>query len=291
MVGTLMLALAISAAPQQSTDTTFAVDARGRLDLENRDGNVLVRSWERSAVRIRAEHGPGVVLDIDDVGSVVRVEPDRRRGSGSGNGRNRVDFEITVPRAFAVNVDAHNGDVVLENIGGSVEVETLNGNIVLRGGTGRISLESMSGEIIVDGARGAVHAETMNRGIRITRTEGDIEAEAVNGAIQMSDIQSSNVHAESVNGGVHYDGVIRPGGRYTLSTHNGPITMTVPESADAAFSVVTHSGSIQTDFTVQLTSLNSRRSISFRIGDGSARVELESFNGSIRLRRPGSRRP
>jgi hypothetical protein len=62
----------------------------------------------------------------------------------------------------------------------------------------------------------------------------------------------------------------------------------VPDGTGAAFSVVTHSGSIQTDFAVQLSSLNSRRNVSFRLGDGSARVELESFNGPIRLRRPGS---
>ena len=285
MSGTLLLALSLAATPQQAaTDTTFDVDARGRLDLENRNGSVLVRTWERSAVRVRAEHGPDSRLDIDDVGSVVRIEPENRDGRNS-----RVDFEITVPRAFGVTIEAHHGDIVMENMGGAVEAETLNGNVVLRGGVGRISLESMSGEIIIDGARGAVHAETMNRGIRITRTEGDIEAEAVNGDIQLAEIRSSNVQAESVNGGIRYDGDIRSGGRYILSTHNGPITMTVPEGTGAAFSVVTHSGSIQTDFSVQLSSLNSRRSVSFRLGDGSAHVELESFNGPIRLRRPGNR--
>lgn len=285
MPGTFVLALMLAAAPQQTaTDTTFDVDARGRLDLENRNGSVLVRTWERAAVRVRADRGRETRIDIDDVGSVVRIEPEQRGGRAD-----RVDFEITVPRDFGVTIEAHNGDVVLENIGGSVEAETLNGNVVLRGGVGRVSLGSMSGEIIVDGARAAVHAETMNRGIRITRTEGDIEAEAVNGEIQLSEISSSNVQAESVNGGIRYEGAIRAGGRYLLSTHNGPITMTVPDGTNAAFSVVTHSGSIQTDFTVQLNSLNSRRTVSFRLGDGSARVELESFNGPIHLRRPGNR--
>jgi hypothetical protein len=286
MVASFLLALAVASTPQQpATDTTFEVDARGRLDVENQDGSILVRSWDRSAVRVRTEGGAAAEIDIDNVGSIVRVEPRDRRGGRNG----RVDLDVTVPRGFGIIIDAQNGDIVLEDIGGSVEAETFNGNIVLRGGNGTISLETMSGEIIVDGARGSLHAETMNRGIRISRTEGDIDAEAVNGGILMSDIRSANVQAESVNGEIRYDGDIRSGGRYRLSTHNGSLTMTVPDGTGAAFSVVTHSGTIQTDFAVQLQSLNSRRNVSFRLGDGSARVELESFNGSIRLRRPGNR--
>lgn len=287
MLDVILLSLAVAAPQQQRTDTTFNVDARGRLDLENQNGDIIIRSWDRNAVRIAADHARRTEIQIDNVGSVVRVEAEH--DGRSGRGGNRVAYEVWVPAGFDINVDAQNGDVSLQDIGGEVEVETVNGSIVLRGGTGRVDLESVSGEVIVEGARGAIEAVTVNRGVRITGSSGDINAESINGSIQLSDIESANVQAESLNGSIQYRGAIRDGGRYSFASHNGGITMTIPEGTNASFSVTTHNGSIETDFPVQVRDLNSRRSLSFRLGDGGARIELESFGGSVHLRRPGGR--
>lgn len=288
MLEMILVALAVAAPqPQQRTDTTFSVDARGRLDLENRDGDIHVRSWDRNAVRVRADYGAGLELDIDAVGSVVRIEAERRGRRDAAD--DRVTYEIWIPTGFAAAIDATNSNVVLENLGADVEVETVNGNIVLRGGNGTVDLESVSGEILVDGARGNINAETVNLGIRITRSSGDISAETVNGSIQLSEIESSQVEATSVNGDVRYAGSIRSGGRYDLGSHNGSISMTIPDGADAAVTISTHNGSIATDFDVRVQQLDSRRRLSFTLGGGGARITLESFGGSIELRRPGRR--
>lgn len=288
MLDVILVALAVAAPlPQQSTDTTFAVDARGRLDLENHNGDIHVRSWDRNAVRVRADHAAGVQLDIDAVGSVVRIEAERRGGRGTAN--DRVTYEIWIPTGFAAAIDATNSNVVLENLGADVEVETVNGNIVLRGGDGTVELESVSGEILVDGARGSITAEAVNLGIRITRSSGDITAETVNGSIQLSGIESSQVEATSVNGDVRYEGTIRPGGRYDLGSHNGGVSMIIPDGTDATVTVSTHNGSIETDFDVRVRQMDSRRRVSFTLGAGGARITLESFGGSIALRRPDRR--
>lgn len=287
MLEIILLSLAVATPLQQRTDTTFNVDARGRLDLENRNGNVHVRTWDRNAMRVRAEHPADVELDIDAVGSVVRIEAERR--GGRGRDERGVNYEIWIPARFDATIDATNGNVVLEGLGGSVEVETVNGNIVLRGGDGTVVLESVSGEILVDGARGNITAETVNRGVRITRASGDVTAETVNGAIQLSGIESSRVEASSVNGDVTYEGTIRAGGRYDLSTHNGTISMAVPQDTNADVSISTHNGNITTDFDVRVRQLDSRRRLTFTIGSGGARINLESFGGSIELRHPRNR--
>jgi DUF4097 and DUF4098 domain-containing protein YvlB len=287
MLDIILLSLAVAMPPlQQRTDTTFNVDATGRLDLENHNGDVHVRTWDRNAMRVRAEHPDGVVLDIDAVGSVVRIEAERRRGGG---GQPAVTYEIWIPARFDAVIDATNGNVVMEGLGGDVEVETVNGNIVLRGGDGTIVLESVSGEILVDGARGDITAETVNLGVRITRASGSIAAETVNGSVQLSGIESSRVEATSVNGDVRYEGTIGRGGHYDLGSHNGSISMTIPEGTNADVSISTHNGNIATDFDVRVRQMDSRRRLSFTLGEGGARISLESFGGSIELRRPGTR--
>jgi DUF4097 and DUF4098 domain-containing protein YvlB len=280
----LIVPLIVAAAPpQQQTDTTFSVDARGRLDVENRNGDVRVRSWDRNEVRIRARHGARTEIDIESRGSVVSVEME-------GASRNAAThYDITVPRAFGITVDVGNGSVELVDVGGDIEVEALNGNIDVTGGTGQIDVESLNGEITIDGARGNIQASTSNQGIRILRSSGDISAETINGSIALTDIESANVEAESVNGAVDYAGTIEDGGRYELASHNGDLTITIPEGTNASVSVSTHNGSIQTDFPVQVREIRSRRHLSFTLGNGSTRIELESFGGSVRLRRPDSR--
>lgn len=66
------------------------------------------------------------------------------------------------------------------------------------------------------------------------------------------------------------------------------MTVTMPENANATISVNTFNGSFESDYPVTLTGKNQRRKFSFTLGNGSARVDLESFSGDIRLARPGS---
>jgi hypothetical protein len=85
-----------------------------------------------------------------------------------------------------------------------------------------------------------------------------------------------------------YDGTIRPGGRYRLATHNGDVTIGIPAGTDARVSVSTFQGDFESDFPVTLTERRGKR-FEFTLGKGSAAIDLESFQGTIRLSRPGGR--
>ena len=116
---------------------------------------------------------------------------------------------------------------------------------------------------------------------------GELQAETVNGDVNLLRIQSDNVEANTVNGEITYDGTIRANGRYRLTTHNGGVTVVIPEGTGAQVSVSTFQGDFESAFPVTLTERRGKR-FNFTIGDGSARVELESFGGTIRLVRPGA---
>ena len=90
-----------------------------------------------------------------------------------------------------------------------------------------------------------------------------------------------------MNGDVGYDGPIRNGGRYTLSSHNGDVTLAMPESSSATVSVSTFNGEFESEFPVTLREARKGKRFSFTIGGGSAQVSLESFQGTVQLVRPG----
>jgi DUF4097 and DUF4098 domain-containing protein YvlB len=74
-------------------------------------------------------------------------------------------------------------------------------------------------------------------------------------------------------------------GHYSLTTHNGDILVSIPATSNVTFDVRTYNGTLTPDLPVK-GSVPSRRGGRGRytLGSGSARMEIESFGGSIRLR-------
>jgi hypothetical protein len=91
-----------------------------------------------------------------------------------------------------------------------------------------------------------------------------------------------------VNGNIIYEGKLVDGGRYIFSTHNGDLLLGVPENANATFTIRTYRGSFQTDLplpNVNRADIERGRRVVTTLGKGSADVSLETFGGSIRVRR------
>src|SRR5439155_21741824 len=116
---------------------------------------------------------------------------------------------------------------------------------------------------------------------------GGISAESVNGDVTLERVRSDQVECSSVQGNLDYEGEIRSGGHYGFSTHNGNIRVAVPAKVSADVSVATFNGNFESSFPVQLTRTGHGKRFRFVLGSGSAELELESFQGAIRLRRVG----
>ena len=77
----------------------------------------------------------------------------------------------------------------------------------------------------------------------------------------------------------------------SFRTVNGSITVELPEGAGAEVRAQTLHGRIETDFPVTVMHVK-RRFVGYKlegtIGKGGPLLELETVNGSIRVRRAGS---
>jgi len=179
-------------------------------------------------------------------------------------------------------------DVNIRGAGAEVDVETLNGDITVDGGSGYVNLRTVHGEVELHGARARVSVGTVNEDITLDDVEGEIRAETVNGDITMTDVRSGNVTAEAVSGDVTYDGTIRENGHYALTSHNGDVVIAVAPTANATIRVSTYQGNFEADYPVRMIGSTEDREFTFTLGNGSASIELSSFNGAVRVRRPGS---
>jgi DUF4097 and DUF4098 domain-containing protein YvlB len=271
------------------TDTLVPVPAGTRLSLQNMQGDVVVRVWDRNQVRVQAAHSSRTRIEARVSESVLRLEP---RGAGSmGAWGGVVDYELTVPAQMALELQGIGGDVRIEGTRGDISVNTIEGDIAVQGGSGSLVLTTVNGAIRVAGARGRVEARAVSDDVELTDVQGEVAAETVSGDLTLLGVDARRLEAQTVSGDVRFDGTIRPDGNYSLLTHSGDITVAVAEGASATFRTAIANGDLTASFTLPDPERTSRSRRTWRLGAGGATVELETFSGDIALVRPGTIKP
>jgi DUF4097 and DUF4098 domain-containing protein YvlB len=231
-----------------------------------------------------ADHSSRVEIEIDASGPSLELKAVHWRGIPT-----TVDYQLTVPRWMGLELSGVNTDMSVENSEGEVKIESVQGEVSVTGGTKNITANSVEGEVHILGASGKIECSSVNGSVLVKGSTGPVLASSVNGEIVLAGIDSDDVEASTVNGTVSYDGAIKEGGSYRFSTHNGDVAVAVSERANATVSVATFSGEFSSEFPIQLNETRHGKRFTVTLGNGSARIELESFQGEIRLRRPGSR--
>jgi DUF4097 and DUF4098 domain-containing protein YvlB len=269
----------------QQIDSTIPAERGQRLEVSSYAGDVTVRAWSRSAVRVEADPQGRTRVEIDRSPGSIGIRTVGHRGAPR-----MVDLLITAPAWMPLDLSGVNTNVTVVGARGPISVETVQGDVDVEGGDGLVTLQSVQGSVALKGAKGRLEVHSVNESVSIDNSSGEVTAETVNGDITLSRVAATSVMSSSVNGDLSYDGPISNGGRYSLSTHNGDITITVPEGSNAAVSVSTFNGEFASEFPVTLTETRKGKRFSFTLGSGSAQITLESFQGSIELVRPGSSR-
>jgi DUF4097 and DUF4098 domain-containing protein YvlB len=279
----LTLAAALTLAATQQIDTTVTAERGQRLQVNAYGGDVTVRSWNRSAVRVEATTSARNRVEVSRSSTVVSVRTQGRHGPPT-----EVGLRISVPVWMALTLSGVQTDATITGTRAPISVETVEGEVKVSGGDGLISLRSVQGSVSLRGARGRISVNSVNEDVEVINSTGEIMAETVNGGIALDGVDAATVDASTVNGDISYAGPIRNGGRYSLSTHNGDVTLTVAEGSSATVAVSTFNGEFESEFPVPLSGTRKGKGFNFTLGSGSAQVTLESFQGTIRLVRPGS---
>ncbi len=277
----LLAAIAVTA---QAPDTTIAVRAGDRLRIATHEGDITVRTWDRSEVEVQSNGGGrSRSVRLSRSGNVIVVNG----AVGWPGGNDDTDLVVRMPAGMALAANSVNGDITVDGASGPVSVETVEGNVLVRGARGNITASAVEGSVEVRDTEGNISATSVNDDVLIMSARGRVAAESVNGDVNVLDSRSDAVSLSSVNGDLGFGGPLISSGQYEMSTHNGDILLGVQSGASASVSVSTFQGDFESDLPIQVTSRSDRR-FSFSIGGGSATVKLESFQGTIHLTLPES---
>jgi hypothetical protein len=149
----------------------------------------------------------------------------------------------------------------------------------------RVEAETVNGEMSVRGVTSGVDASTVNGGVEVLNVGGAVRASTVNGRVEVS-TRNGPVTATTVNGDVDVRMAAIAGTEpMKFTTVNGRVRVEMPESMDADVEMETMHGSISSDYPVQLSGRFGPRHARGTIGRGGRRIELETLNGSVELRK------
>ncbi|HEX6309957.1 MAG TPA: DUF4097 family beta strand repeat-containing protein [Longimicrobiales bacterium] len=153
------------------------------------------------------------------------------------------------------------------------------------GGRNSVQNNDVSVEWEVQVPRGVnFTARTVNGGIEATGLTGSTVAETVNGGVRLA--TAGLATASTVNGNIDVT-LGRSDWRDELSfeTTNGSIDVTFTGDLNAQVNASTVTGSIATDYPLEVRGRFMNRRLSGTVGSGGRVLTLQTVNGSIELRR------
>src|SRR5688500_5462921 len=224
---------------------TYPLSATGRVSLENINGGVQIKVWDRAALQLdaikkayRKERLDEAKIEVTATEENIRIKteyPDGNQSFRGGEGRYNnpatVEYTLTVPRKAVLDtIELVNGSIDIDAVEGDVKASSINGKVVARGLIGEAKLSTINGQL---------HAT-------FTRLDG----------------------AKPIS----------------LNSVNGSVNLIIPSDANAAIRASTVHGGISNDFGLQVRHGDYvGHNLDGQIGNGGPRIKLENVNGSIKI--------
>ena len=224
---------------------TYPLSQSGRVSLENINGDVQIKVWDRAAVQVdavkkayRKDRLAEATIDVNATEENIRIKteyPDGPQNFRSGQGRYdnpaTVEYTLTVPRrAMLESIELVNGSCDIDGVEGSVKASSINGRLNARGLLGEARLSTINGPLNasfnqLDESK-AISLGSVNGNLTLvipSNSNASVRAGTVHGGIS-SDFALKVKHGEYV--GHSMDGQIGTGGpKIKLGNVNGGITV------------------------------------------------------------------
>jgi Putative adhesin len=310
LTATLLLGCGSEPGSKGAFDRTFSVNGPLRLDMTTGSGDVQVRVGTSGEVRVYGEiHANGWGLEDQEkrINSVKSNPPIVQNGnliqiSGARPGMHNVsiDYTIEVPLETEIHCTTGSGDVQIEGTkgpanfqsgSGNVSATGIAGDIIARAGSGDIKFRDVQGQVQVNTGSGDIQIEKAKGEIRLGTGSGDIEisqpgdnviANTGSGKIDVHGA-TADLRFHSSSGDITVDGNPGSTNYWDLHASSGNVSLRVPSAASFRLYAHTGSGDINADIPVVMEGTAAKHELRARIGDGKARVEIETSSGTIEL--------
>ncbi|HEY0005195.1 MAG TPA: DUF4097 family beta strand repeat-containing protein [Pyrinomonadaceae bacterium] len=282
---------------------TMAVDQNVVITLSVLSGSLTVRGWDQKQVRVEASGEKRIELRRNDGADanapatrlqVLFYESDDERRAEECGGA--TDVTLNVPRGATVQLKTQEGDIDVSDVA-EARVNTVSGDLVLRHISRSVDATTANGDVSLRDSRGEIRLTTFSGSVEAANisanNQGDfLFVKAVSGDVILERIEQARVEAGSISGEVSLTGPLARGGHYDFKTTSGDITLNLPENSSFKLDAqVFDAGEFDSSFPLKLSGTlpnagHDRRTIVVgTYGTGDASINLNSFSGTLRLRK------
>ena len=291
-IALLAVAPAFAATP---INETRPLAADGMVRIENVKGKITVRTWANPQVKITGSLGKGVEkLDVsgDSRSLDIVVKYPNSRGGWNLWGRddNRTEptiLEITLPQRASVDVGAVSADVDIQQMAGrKLDVSSVSGNVIVTASSpGEASFENVSGDTTARITTNKLDVQSVSGDLNITGgLTGEVDVESVSGNIVLGGKLLDRLEVSSVSGDARLSFGLRGNGSVKAETLSGELELNMPKATGAKLHVESFSGDIRSPSGhVDREEHGPGSSLDTTLGDGRARIDLESFSGDVSI--------
>ena len=292
-------------------ERSFTVQPGGQLNLESDRGSIRIETHNKNSVDVvvtkrvdafsdtRArEIIEGFEISFNQSGDNIEIQGKARTLSSDAFNRLRLQYVVTVPLRYdlelrtaggSINVADIEGEVDAKTAGGSltfgnvvgtVEGKTAGGSISLNVADGNVDVRTSGGSISIGGAQGDVVARTSGGSISIGEVYGMLDARTAGGSINIKGV-TGTVDARTSGGSVQATILQQPDEDCTLKTSGGSISVTLPENIALDIDARSHGGKIKTDLPITVRGEISKSRIEGVLNGGGPTLTMETSAGNI----------
>lgn len=215
--------------------------------------------------------------------------------------RVKVDFKITIPRVYNLNVQTVGiiktndltGKVGLSSAGFSLTTGNINGSARLSSAGGPISIGNVGGPLTLSSSGGSLRMGNVNGNLDVVSSGGSVVAGRVNGR---ATVQSSGgyIHIEEVTEGmeaVSLGGEVRtsfsrqPQADSSFVTGGGSVTLRLADSVGVTVDADTGEGSVDSDYPLSKSRDGFNSVFKGDLNGGGPKVTIRTAAGHLSLRR------
>jgi hypothetical protein len=292
-------------------DRQFTVNGPVTLELTSGKGDARITTGPAGEVRIHgdihvdswsSENGRSRLQQlqasppISQEGNLIRIGGFGKRGGGDV----AVDYTIVVPQDAQLrslsgsgdvevrgiqgpaNFTCGSGDVTASEIGADVQVLCGSGDVKLSRIKGQAQVTTGSGDITLDTIHGETRLQTGSGTLEISNPGDALEASTGSGDITIRGA-STDIRLRTSSGEIDVEGNPGSSNYWDFHTNSGEVTLHVPPTASFRLYSHSSSGDIDAAIPIVMEGTTDKHELRARIGDGKARVEIQTSSGNISL--------
>lgn len=304
ILGLMLMSSLVAAAGdrfEQKLERVENLTSDGKVMINNISGDIKIFVWKEGKVKIeavkraeakdeaqakKAMEAVEIQIKAEPGLLVVKTQYPENKGFFGKDSSVSVDYTLWIPDRASVEARSISGDILIREAGGQVIANTVSGDVEISGGKKSVEAKAVSGDIRVEKIEGDAQLSSVSGDIYATGIKGSVEAEAVSGSIHLKDIsQAKSVSAKSVSGSIDYRGDVMSDGRYQFNSHSGNVVLVLPASSSFELEAGAFSGTVKTEFPIEIIGEISDKQIKGKVGKGGAYIVAKTFSGRVEIRK------